>query len=96
MSLGKHILHKISRQTHKGNEYQLQKMIRHTPFILYIPICIHILCVWCLLVAQLCLLATPWSAGLKPCLFMGFLRQEYWSGLPFSFPIYIIYSLPKK
>ena len=55
MSLGKHILYKISRQAHKGNEYQHQEMIRHIPFILHINICIHILCVWCLLVAQFCL-----------------------------------------
>ena len=32
-------------------------------------------CVW--------LLATPWTAAHQAPLFMGFSRQEYWSGLPF-------------
>ena len=28
------------------------------------------------------LFATPWTAACQAPLFMGFLRQEYWSGLP--------------
>ena len=28
--------------------------------------------------------ATPWTVACKAPLFMGFPRQEYWSGLPFS------------
>ena len=36
------------------------------------------------LVAKLCLpLATPWTVACQAPLFMGFLRQVYWSGLPF-------------
>ena len=29
---------------------------------------------------------TPWTVAHQAPLFMGFLRQEYWSGLPFPFP----------
>jgi len=31
-------------------------------------------------------LATPWIVAHQVPLFMGFLRQEYWSGLPFPSP----------
>ena len=42
------------------------------------------------LVAKSCpTLATPWTVALQAPLSMGFLRQEYWSGLPFSFPGYL-------
>ena len=41
----------------------------------------------CLLVAMLCLtLATPWTVAHQAPLFMGVPKQEYWSGLPFTFP----------
>ena len=30
--------------------------------------------------------ATPWTVACQSPLSMGFPRQEYWSGLPFSFP----------
>ena len=37
--------------------------------------------------AQLCLtLATPWTVACQAPLSIGFLRQEYWSGLPFPPP----------
>ena len=29
---------------------------------------------------------TPWTIALQAPLFMGFSRQEYWSGLPFPSP----------
>ena len=32
------------------------------------------------------LLATPWTAANQAPPFMGFSRQEYWSGLPFPSP----------
>ena len=32
------------------------------------------------------LLATPWTINHQALLFMGFSRQEYWSGLPFPSP----------
>ena len=32
------------------------------------------------------LFVTPWSVALQAPLFMGFLRQEYWSRLPFLYP----------
>ena len=39
------------------------------------------------LVAKLCpTLAIPQTAARQAPLSMGFPRQEYWSGLPFSFP----------
>ena len=39
------------------------------------------------LVAKLCpTLATPWTAAHQAPLSMGFLRQEYGSGLPFPSP----------
>ena len=33
------------------------------------------------------LLATPWTVARQAPLSMGFSRQEYWSGLPFSSPL---------
>ena len=39
------------------------------------------------LVAKLCpTLATPWAVTCQASLSMGFLRQEHWSGLPFTSP----------
>ena len=39
------------------------------------------------LVAKLCLtLVTPWTVACQTPLSMGFSKQEYWSGLPFSSP----------
>ena len=39
------------------------------------------------LVAKSCpTLATPWTVAHQAPLCMGFSRQEYWSGLPFSSP----------
>ena len=32
------------------------------------------------------LFATPWTVACQAPLFMGFFRQEYWSGLPFPPP----------
>ena len=42
------------------------------------------------LVAQLCpTLATPQTVACQAPMYMGFSRQEYWSGLPFSSPGYL-------
>ena len=39
------------------------------------------------LVTKSCMtLATPWTVGCQAPLSMGFPRQEYWSGSPFSSP----------
>ena len=39
------------------------------------------------LVAKSCLtLVTPWTVAHQTPLSMGFLREEYWSGLPFPSP----------
>ena len=35
-------------------------------------------------------LATPWTVVHQAPLSMGFPRPEYWSGLPFAFPGYLI------
>ena len=41
-------------------------------------------------ITQSCLtLVTPWTVAHKIPLSMGFSRQEYWSALPFSSPVYI-------
>ena len=41
----------------------------------------------CCLVTKSCpTVATPWTVALQAPLSMGFLRQEYWSGLPFPSP----------
>ena len=32
-------------------------------------------------------LPTPWTVAFQAPLFMGFSRQEYWSGLPFLYPL---------
>ena len=39
-----------------------------------------------LLLGHVQLSATPWTVACQGPLFMGFPRQEYWSGLPFPFP----------
>ena len=38
------------------------------------------------LVTQSCLTEIPWIATRQALLSIGFSRQEYWSGLPFSSP----------
>ena len=40
----------------------------------------------CVSVTQSCLTATPWTLALQAPLSLGFSRQEYWRGLPFSSP----------
>ena len=46
----------------------------------------HLLFIWWFL-TKLCLtLETPWTVARQASLFMGFSRQEYWSGLPFPSP----------
>ena len=45
---------------------------------------------FCCLVTKLSpTLVTTWTVACQPPLFMGFLRQEYWSGLPFPSPGYL-------
>ena len=39
-----------------------------------------------LLMCALVAFSTPWTVACQAPLFMGFSRQEYWSGLPFSSP----------
>jgi len=39
--------------------------------------------------------ATPWTIALQAPLSMGFSRQEYWSGLPFSPPGALLDGTPE-
>ena len=49
------------------------------PWARYSGVCAQWLsCIW--------LFATPWTVAHQVLLSMGFLRQEYWSGLPFPLP----------
>ena len=43
-------------------------------------------CCTCCVLSHVCLFAIPWTVALQAPLSMGFSRQEYWSGLPFSPP----------
>ena len=36
--------------------------------------------------SRVCVFATAWTVALQAPLTMGFSRQEYWSGLPYSSP----------
>ena len=45
---------------------------------------IRVLCASCSVVSWL--FATPWTVAHQASLSMGYSRQEYWSGLPFSSP----------
>ena len=51
---------------------------------------LNFICHWLVfggLVAKSCpTLATSWTVACQAPLYMGFSRQEYWSGLPFSSP----------
>ena len=51
-------------------------MCVHTHMHLYVSVCVCACSVF----------ATPWTIDLYASLFMGFSRQEYWSGLPFPTP----------
>ena len=43
--------------------------------------------------SRLRLFVTPWTVARQAPMSMGFFRQEYWSGLPFPSPRFVIYSL---
>ena len=44
--------------------------------------CVHV----CSVASHVRLLATPWTVPCQAPLFVGFSRQEYWSGYPFPSP----------
>ena len=48
------------------------------------PHCSQMSCCCCLVVSNS--FATPWTVARQLPLSMGFLRQEYWGGLPFPSP----------
>ena len=39
--------------------------------------------------SSLTLFVTPWTIALQAPLSVGFLKQEYWSGLPFPTPVHL-------
>ena len=43
-------------------------------------------CFFLFSLSRVLLFATPWTTACQAPLFMGFPRQEYWSGLPFPSP----------
>ena len=47
---------------------------------------IAVLFITLLLLSCVRLFATPWTVALQTPLFMGFSKQEFWSGLPFPSP----------
>ena len=49
-------------------------------------------CVVCSSLSHVRLFLTPWTVAHQAPLFMGFLRQEYWSGLPCPPPEDLLYS----
>ena len=55
-------------------------------FLLLLLLLSHVSHVW--------FFATPWTAAHQTPLSMGFSRQEYWSGLPFPLPFWLL--LPPK
>ena len=40
----------------------------------------------CSVLSHVCLFATAWTVARQAPLSMGFPKQEYWSGLPFTLP----------
>ena len=44
------------------------------------------LCAYAQSLSRVRLFATPWTVAHQASVFMSFLRQEYWSGLPFPPP----------
>ena len=46
--------------------------------------------VYVLVLSHVQLFATPWTVAHQAPLSMGFFRQEYWSGLPFHTPGYLL------
>ena len=58
-----------------------------TPFHFSVSFPLHVhMCVQSL--SHVRLFATPWIVARQAPLSMGFSRQEYWSGLPFSSPVH--------
>ena len=68
--------------------------VRLKYFIYFLVCFLCIICVLLLLshISRVQLCATPQMAAQAP-LSLGFSRQEYWSGLPFPFPIICVQSI---
>ena len=65
-----------------------QNSVLDYPPVCYFPlpsICFYIFFSCCLFTKSCPTLVTPWTIACQAPLSVGFPRQEYWSGLPFSF-----------
>ena len=58
---------------------------KHITSCLYLPFK-KLACMLCQLLSRVWLFMTPWTVARQTPPTMGFPRQEYWSGLPFSSP----------
>ena len=77
------------------NVFKFHKMLffPQTPFLKHLPRLWHSTCtpfwsqawVFAQSLSRVRLFATPWTLAHQAPLCMGFPRQEYWNGLPFSF-----------
>ena len=68
----------LGRSIHSGNNYAV--WIRNaTPPIIHLKVKVKSL-------SRVRLFVTPWTVAYQALLYMGFSRQEYWSGLPFPSP----------
>ena len=77
------------------NVFKFHKMLffPQTPFLKHLPHLWHSTCtpfwsqawVFAQSLSHVWLFATPWTLAHQAPLCMGFPRQEYWNGLPFSF-----------
>ena len=60
---------------------------RHSSGVMSSALKAFVVLICCCLVIKSCLtLATPWTVAHQAPLSMGFLRQAYWSGIPFPSP----------
>ena len=52
-------------------------------WVTHILTCVHV----CVLISRVQLFETPWTVAQQAPMSMGFPKQEYWSGLPFTSPV---------
>ena len=66
---------------------QLQKLKINTKFVICSFVCVYVcVCVCTQTLSHVQLFATPWTVACQSPLYLGFLRQEHWSGLSFPSP----------
>ena len=62
--------------------FSLTPLKQSSGLVLHVCVCVCVCALW---LSHVWLFATPWAVA-HHALSLGFLRQEYWSGLPFHFP----------